>query len=176
MSIYIRKLTEEDAVSSHQLLLRNREMLRPFEPIRSESSFTLAAHHTMIQNLERNWKADQAYGFGIFLKDNEQLIGRVNLSNVSRGAWQNCTIGYFLDQNYHGRGYMTKAVQLAVDYAFRELQFHRVQAAVMPHNLPSHRVLEKAGFRKEGFSPNYLQINGVWEDHVLYAITVEDCV
>ncbi|WP_044639870.1 GNAT family N-acetyltransferase [Risungbinella massiliensis] len=176
MSVYIRKLTKQDATSSHQLLLRNREMLRPFQPIRSESSNTLDAHYTMIQNLERNWQADRAYGFGIFLKDSEQLIGRVNLDNVSRGAWQNCTIGYHLDQEYHGRGYMTEAVRLAVNYAFHNLKLHRVQAAVMPHNLASHRVLEKVGFQKEGFSPKYLQINGVWEDHVLYAITVENWI
>jgi ribosomal-protein-alanine N-acetyltransferase len=114
------------------------------------------------------------FAFGIFLLENDELLGRVTLSNVARGAWQNATMGYFLDREHNGRGYTTDAVKLAVEFAFAEARLHRVQAGVMPRNLGSIRVLEKNGFRYEGKSMRYLQINGAWEDHNMYAITAEE--
>ncbi len=82
-------------------------------------------------------------------------------------------MGYFLDEKYNGKGITTEAVRLAIGFAFGSAKLHRVQAAVMPRNLGSIRVLEKVGFRYDGFSAYYLQINGVWEDHNLYSITRE---
>lgn len=98
----------------------------------------------------------------------------MNLSNVVRGAWGNCTIGYFVDHGRNGLGYATEAVGLAVRFAFDHAGLHRVQAAVMPRNVRSIRVVEKNGFRYEGLARRYLQIDGRWEDHNIYAITVED--
>ena len=110
----------------------------------------------------------------MFLKEGDELIGRVALSNVSRGAWQNATLGYYIDEAHTGRGYATEAVRLALEFAFGSARLHRVQAAVLPRNIASRRVLEKAGFCREGRSTKYLQINGVWEDHEMFAITLED--
>jgi len=168
----IRPFAEGDAHALLELRLRNREFLQPFEPIRPDSHFTLEGCLEHIAAAERDWQEDKAYAFGIFL-DN-LLAGRVALANVSRGAWQNATIGYFMDQQHNGKGYMTKAVRLAVTEAFDKLGLHRVQGAVMPRNVASIKVLEKAGFRYEGLSLRYLNIHGVWEDHVIYAITTED--
>lgn len=98
----------------------------------------------------------------------------MTLANIVRGAWQNCTIGYFVDEGRGGRGYATEAVRLAVRYAFEHATLHRVQAAVMPRNARSIRVVEKAGFRYEGTAARYLRINGTWEDHNIYAVTRED--
>lgn len=114
------------------------------------------------------------YAFGVFLKESDELIGRVALSNVSRGAWQNATLGYYIDEAHNGHGYATEAVRLALQFAFGPAGLHRVQAAVLPRNVASRRVLEKAGFSREGRSTKYLQINGVWEDHETFAITLED--
>jgi [ribosomal protein S5]-alanine N-acetyltransferase len=108
------------------------------------------------------------------LSDTDQLIGRIALSNVVRGAWQNATLGYFLDQTHNGKGYTSLAVSLVLKFAFTTAELHRVQAGVMPRNLPSIRVLEKNGFRQEGLSLRYLQINGNWEDHLMFAQTREE--
>jgi ribosomal-protein-alanine N-acetyltransferase len=96
------------------------------------------------------------------------------LSNVSRGAWQNATLGYYIDEAHTGRGYATDAVRLSLQFAFGSASLHRVQAAVLPRNVASRRVLEKAGFSREGRSTKYLQINGAWEDHEMFAVTRED--
>jgi ribosomal-protein-alanine N-acetyltransferase len=171
--IYIRPLDLLDMLPLLQLRLRNRVFLEPFEPILPDSHFTLEGQRELIEAVMHHWENGTGYGFGIYLVAADELIGRMNLSNVVRGAWQSCTIGYFLDQRQNGLGYMTEAVRLAVRFAFEEADLHRVQAAVMPHNPASMRVLEKAGFRYEGLAKYYLQINGKWEDHNIYSITKE---
>lgn len=91
-----------------------------------------------------------------------------------RGAWDNATLGYFVDGERNGRGYATQAVRQVVGFAFSNAGLHRVQAAVMPTNVASARVLQKNGFRCEGRSPRYLRIAGAWEDHDVYAVTAEE--
>jgi len=118
--------------------------------------------------------ADKQYPFGIFLKETDELIGDVTLMEVLRGPLQSCFIGYMLDRDYNGKGIMTEAVGLAVDYAFGTLKLHRIEAGVMPHNLGSMRVLEKAGFHKEGIARKNVKINGKWEDHQVLAIVNEE--
>ncbi len=101
-------------------------------------------------------------------------MGRLTLSQVFRKAFRNCYLGYWVGREHNGRGYATEAVRLSVDYAFGELGLHRVQANVMTKNRRSARVLEKAGFRKEGLALRYLCIAGAWEDHDTYALTAEE--
>lgn len=173
-AIHIRPLQLQDAGRLLEMRLANRDFLQPYEPIRPASHLTLEGQHELLAQAERDFAAGTGYSFGIFLRVTDQLIGRVSLSNVARGAWQNATIGYFLDKAFNGRGYMTDAVRLALRFAFSEAGLHRVQAAIMPRNHASIRVVEKNGFRKEGLSLRYLQINGVWEDHLIYAITAEE--
>ncbi|SFJ67015.1 GNAT family N-acetyltransferase [Thermoflavimicrobium dichotomicum] len=120
-SVYIRRLELEDAEALLELRLKNRSFFRSYEPSHPESHFTLPAQIQAIQNVIENWQKDLGYGFGIFLQSSQQLIGRVNLSNVVRGAWQNCTIGYYLDRSFNGKGYMTEAVKQAVNFAFHEV-------------------------------------------------------
>ncbi|QSO51826.1 GNAT family N-acetyltransferase [Alicyclobacillus curvatus] len=172
--IYIRRLMQDDLSALLSVRIRNREFLQPFEPTHLDEHFTLAGQIELFERALHNWSNGLAYGFGIFLKDEDKFIGRVNLSNVVRGAWESCSLGYFLDEAYNGLGLMTEAVRLAVRFAFHEAKLHRVQAAVMPRNLGSIRVLEKAGFLYDGMSTYYLQINGRWEDHNLYSLTVEN--
>lgn len=171
--IYIRPLKLTDTESLLQMRLRNREFVRLFEPIQKESHFTYEGQREIIEGVITNWEQGSGFGFGIFLKATEELIGRVNLSNVVRGAWDSCTIGYFLDELQNGKGLTTQAVHLAVQYAFEEADLHRVQAGVMPRNKGSIRVLEKSGFQFEGLAKFYLRINGKWEDHNIYSITQE---
>ena len=95
-------------------------------------------------------------------------------AGVSGPPFSNAYLGYFVSERHNGHGYATTAVRQAVDFAFEELGLHRVQAAVVPRNAGSIRVLEKAAFREEGLALRYLQIAGVWEDHRVYAVTVEE--
>jgi ribosomal-protein-alanine N-acetyltransferase len=153
---------------------RNREFFEPWEPVQSARHFTLQGQREEIERAQQDARRDARYAFGVFLDRHDELIGRVALSNVSRGAWQNATLGYYIDEASTGKGYATDAVRLALQFAFGSAGLHRVQAAVLPRNVASRRVLEKAGFVREGRSTKYLQINGVWEDHEMFAVTAED--
>lgn len=154
-------------------LERNREFLHPYEPIRPASDFTLSGQIASLEDLASQAEAGSAYAFGIRARGGE-LVGRITISQVFRKAFQNCYLGYWVAEEHNGRGYATQAVTQAVDYAFAKLGLHRVQANVMTKNPRSARVLEKAGFRREGIALRYLQIAGRWEDHDMFAITTED--
>lgn len=171
--IYLRRLQAGDVKSLLALRLRNRQFLQPFEPLNSDSHYTIEAQEMILERVHLDWENQSGYGFGVFLNANHCLIGRVNLSNVVLGTWESCTIGYYLDEEFNGRGLTTEAVCLAVKFAFEIASLHRVQGAVMPRNIGSNRVLEKVGFRYEGFSEYYLKINGNWEHHNIYSITRE---
>ena len=172
LPVSLRPLEMDEAELLLGLRIKNRAFLTPFEPYRPESAYTLSGQRQQIAADQDGFTAGQRFAFGIYL--GQELVGRVALDNVVRGAWQNATIGYFVDQERNGHGIGTEAVRGAVDYGFKEADLHRVQAGVMPRNIASIRVLEKVGFRLEGVSLRYLQINGVWEDHNMYAITSEE--
>jgi [ribosomal protein S5]-alanine N-acetyltransferase len=169
----VRDLRRADAEAMLDLRARNREFFTPFEPVLPAEHFTMDAQRDAIELGNLAWDDDREYTFGVVLRAGP-LVGRVRLSVVVRGPWQNANIGYYVDRATNGRGICTEAVGLVVRFAFDRLDLHRVQAAVMPRNAPSIRVLEKNGFRREGLAPNYLQINGTWEDHVIFAITADD--
>ncbi|MDR0270188.1 GNAT family protein [Paenibacillus sp.] len=172
--IYLQQLNTEHARGLLDLRLRNHHYLQPFEPIRDASFFTVEAQELDIQSGIGEKDRVSSQLFGVFIEGTNELVGRVALTGIARGPFQNANLGYFIGQEYQGNGYMTEAVRLCVRYAFEELGLHRVQAGVMPRNTPSLRVLEKVGFRREGLAQKYLCINGIWEDHHLLAITQED--
>jgi ribosomal-protein-alanine N-acetyltransferase len=110
---------------------------------------------------------------GVFLHDGT-LVGEMNLSGIQRGPFQNAYIGYWIDSAHAGKGLTPEALVLMIRFAFENLGLHRVQVAIVPRNKSSRRVAEKLGLREEGISRGYLQIRGTWEDHVRYAMTVEE--
>jgi ribosomal-protein-alanine N-acetyltransferase len=172
--IYVRLLRPDDAPAQLDLLERNREFFRPFEPRRPPGQWSLEAQRDLLTAThERNARGEE-FSFGVFRKEDDLLIGRVNLTNIIRRAFQNAYLGYYLDRAHNGRGHMTTAVGAVVGYALGPVRLHRVQAAVMPENTASVRVLQKVGFRLEGRAHGYLRIDGRWRDHDLYAITAED--
>lgn len=168
--IYLRHFTEEDAAERLRLQEENKTFFERFSMGRPTDYYTLEGQQKQIQRLIENKKDDQEYHFGIYTKEERKLIGTINLFQVMRGPLQSAFIGYFLDQEYNGKGYTTEAVQLLVPYAFRELMLHRIEAGVMPHNIGSIRVLMKSGFHKEGLARKNVKINGQWEDHQVLAI------
>jgi ribosomal-protein-alanine N-acetyltransferase len=172
--VNIRWLEKQDAQACLDLHMRNRTFFQRYTPLRNESFYTLEGQLEQIHNASEKREVDEGYLFGIFEKDTHELAGSLVLSEVLRGPLQSCFIGYYLDRARNGRGYMSEAVKLAVDYAFHTLKLHRLEAGVMPHNLRSIRVLEKAGFHKEGIARRNVKINGVWEDHQVLAIVNEE--
>jgi [ribosomal protein S5]-alanine N-acetyltransferase len=169
-AIYLRPLTVSDAHDSLRLQNDNRAFFEQFSMIREHSFYTLESQVEKNQRHEENRKNDQEYYFGLFQKENNKLIGTISLFQVMRGSLQSAVIGYFLDHHHNGKGYATEAIKALVDYAFEELHLHRIEAGVMPRNLPSQRVLEKAGFHREGIARKNVNINGIWEDHQVLAI------
>ena len=118
--------------------------------------------------------SERSRRFLIVTADDGSIVGQVGLSEIIRGALQQAFVGYWMGEAHAGRGFMTRGVGLVVRHAFEALGLHRLEANVQPHNASSIRVLEKAGFRREGFSPRYLQIAGAWADHERWAITREE--
>jgi ribosomal-protein-alanine N-acetyltransferase len=103
-----------------------------------------------------------------------RFCGEINLNSIHRGPFQNAYVGYWIDQAMAGRSYMSECVVAVAKFAFEDLRLHRIQIAIIPRNHRSRRVMEKLNIREEGIAERYLEINGVWEDHVRFAITVEE--
>lgn len=171
--IYVKILEEDDAEGKWKLELRNRAFFQQFTILREESFYTLEGQMEVIKKHTDMKNQDQFYSFGIYLVVTGELIGIIQLTGIERGPQQSCWIGYYLDQNYNGNGYTTEAIDIMVSFAFNQLDLHRIEAGVMPHNLGSIRVLEKAGFQKEGIARKNVKINGHWQDHQILAIINE---
>ncbi|MBU8714282.1 GNAT family N-acetyltransferase [Brevibacillus sp. HD3.3A] len=173
-NIYVRLVTESDAQALLELEVRNREFFQLFTGKRDEHFYTLQGQLERIRQYMTLCAEDRGYVFLVCLPQTDQVIGGVMLSEVVRYNLQSGWIGYFLDQEHNGKGYMTEAVKLVVRYAFETLDLHRLEAGVMPHNLGSIKVLLKSGFHKEGLARKNVKINGRWEDHQTLAIVREE--
>ena len=172
--VELRLPRPEDAGAFLELVVRNRQHFRPYEPRRPPAYFTLAGQRDQIAAARRQSEAGERFEFGIWRRSGDDLVGRISLGGISRGALQNAYLGYGIDVDHSGRGYATQAVRLAVRVAFEDLGLHRVQAAVVPENTASARVLEKCGFREEGLARRYLFLDGRWKDHRMFALTPEE--
>lgn len=175
----LRPLKAVDWPAWSDVRQRSRDWLEPWEPLAEPGVVDPVgdanAFRARCGAWDRQRHFDAAYGFGIFLLDGT-FIGEVSLGSVQRGPFQSANVGYWIDQDHAGHGYMPEAVAVVLRLAFDELGLHRVEAAVVPRNTASRRVVEKLGLREEGTSQRYLKIRGVWEHHVRYAITVEEWV
>lgn len=146
---------------------RNRDFLEAFEPMRSEEFFSLEYQQTVLKKEMSEYEARIAFRFYILsVEQPAKIIGIIGLNNVVWGAFCSAFLGYKLDKNFVNKGYMSMAVGMLTRYAFEQLGLHRIEANVMPKNKASLRVLEKNHFVNEGTSKYYLNINGVWEDHI----------
>jgi ribosomal-protein-alanine N-acetyltransferase len=121
---------------------------------------------------DRERQLGSGYGFGIFV--GSEFAGEINISSIQRGPFQNAYVGYWIDQHHAGHSYVPEAAVLVFRFGFEDLALHRLQIAIIPRNARSHRVAEKLRLRNEGTAERYLEINGLWEDHVRYAITSEE--
>ena len=177
--LVLRPPRTNDVSEMRRALRSNAMHLRPWSvaPAPGEDPASLASVSRAILQHRREWKRGQTFVLVISPReDDRRVIGRIALGGVLRGAFQNAYLGYWIDQHHQGRGLMTEAVRAATSFAFGAARLHRIQAAVMPQNNTSMRVLEKVGYRKEGVAARYLCIAGRWEDHLLFALTAEEWV
>lgn len=167
--LLIRLLDVEEAELLLRYRLDNRDHLRPWEPLRNTSHYTLeGCRQTIEAGLEAS-RSDRGFPFVMLTPDASEVVGTFTFANVVRGVFQACHLGYGISRRHEGQGLMFEALDAAVRYAFGPLDFHRVMANYMPRNDRSGRLLERLGFEKEGYAKRYLKIDGLWEDHVLTA-------
>lgn len=152
----------------------SRDFLVPWEPSWPDDALSVAAYRRRLRQLATEWRNDQGYGFFIFRREGDQLLGGVNLSHLRRGVAQTASVGYWMGEAHANQGAMSEAMLALLPYAFDRLGLHRVEAACLPTNKPSRALLAKLGFREEGYAVRYLKINGTWQDHVLHSLLVED--
>lgn len=153
---------------------RSRGFLTPWEPVWPADDLTRAGFRRRLRHYAEDIAADRVYPFLIFRDTDGVLIGGVTLANVRRGIVQAGTLGYWVGEPFSGQGYMTAALRALLPSLFGELHLHRVEAACIPTNAASIRVLGKCGFVREGLARRYLCINGVWQDHLLFGLLQED--
>ena len=157
-----------------ELRERSRGYLTPWEPIWPSDDLTRAGFRRRLRRYAEDVAADRAYPFIAFRDTDNALIGGVTLANVRRGIVQAGTIGYWVGAPHAHRGHMTRALRVLLPTLFGELGLHRVEAACIPGNTASVRVLEKCGFTREGLARRYLCINGIWQDHLLFGLLHDD--
>lgn len=155
---------------------RSRHFLTPWEPTWPPQDLTRGSFRRRMRRYTRDMRDDLAYPFFVFSRDGRVLLGGLSLSNIRRGVTQAASLGYWMGQPYAGKGYMTEAVRTLLPYAHGPLGVRRIEAACLPANIPSMRLLERTGFHREGHAREYLCINGRWEDHLLYARLSSDPV
>ncbi len=152
----------------------SREHLKPWEPEWARDELSRAAFRRRLRHYQKDLREEHGYAFFIVHMASDQLVGGLTLSNVRRGVTLAASLGYWIGLPFVRRGHMTRAVQLALGFAFNNLHLHRVEAACLPNNAASIAVLQRNGFAHEGLARKYLKINGRWQDHLLFALLEED--
>jgi ribosomal-protein-alanine N-acetyltransferase len=165
----IRLLDADEAELLLRYRLENREHLAPWEPLRTESHYSLDGCRQAIEAGLEAARGDRGYPFVVLSPDGAEVLGSFTFANVVRGVFQACHLGYGIASRHEGKGLMGEALDAALRYAFGPLDFHRVMANYMPRNERSGLLLARLGFVKEGYAKRYLKIDGLWEDHVLTA-------
>jgi ribosomal-protein-alanine N-acetyltransferase len=174
--LLLRPLVASDFPAWREVRRRNVDWLTKWEAQRTQGQPDVVedrdAFAVRCSARQRERQLGTGYGFGIFVSGD--FAGEINLSAVQRGPFQSAYVGYWVDEKHAGNGYMPEALVVLAQYAFDDLHLHRIQISIIPRNAASRRVVEKLGIRNEGVAERYLEINGEWEDHVRYAITVEE--
>jgi [ribosomal protein S5]-alanine N-acetyltransferase len=173
-SVYLRYPRVADYAQWARLRGESRAFLEPWEPVWASDELTKGAFRRRIKRYQKEARLDGAYAFFVFRYEDDALMGGCTLSNVRRGVTQCCALGYWVGERFARQGFMYDAVRALQPFVFNTLGLHRIEAACLPSNEPSRNLLTKAGFRQEGLALRYLQINGEWRDHVLFAILADE--
>lgn len=158
----------------YQLRSESRRFLEPWEPTWRGDELTESSFRARVIRNEQEFSSGQAVPLFVFERTEKTLLGGLTVGYIRRGAAQCCMIGYWMGERHAGQGHMFGALKLVIPYIFSSLQLHRIEAACIPDNTRSIRLLEKAGFRQEGYLREYLKINGEWRDHVMFSLLAAD--
>jgi ribosomal-protein-alanine N-acetyltransferase len=172
--LHLRPPRRIDWAGWAQLRTQSRDFLKPFEPSWTSDSLSRGAFRRRLHRYGLDWREDEGYSFFIYRNEDETLLGGIGLANLRRGVAETASLGYWIGMPYARKGYMEEALALTLTYGFDRLGLHRIEAACLPANVPSRSLLEKLNFREEGYAKRYLCIDGRWQDHVLYALLVEE--
>jgi ribosomal-protein-alanine N-acetyltransferase len=174
--VLLRPLSPTDFTQWHEVRRRNSAWLTKWEPSRPPGAPDVIedphAFTVRCNARDRERQMGAGYGFGVFVEGD--FAGEINLTNIQRGPFQNAYVGYWIDEKHAGQSYTPEALAVVCRFAFDDLGLHRLQISIIPRNSASRRVVAKLDIRDEGIAERYLEINGVWEDHVRYAITSEE--
>ena len=167
--IRLRPPRMDDWPAWSRLRGESRDFLTPWEPAWPRDALGQTAFRRRLRQLQRERSAGEAYGLFLIRMEDEAVLGGITLSEIRRGVAQTATLGYWIGACHARQGYMAEAIATLLPFAFVTLGLHRIEAACVPQNEPSRRLLEKSGFRQEGLARAYLKIDGHWRDHLLFA-------
>ncbi len=170
----LRPPASKDVGRLRAALRKNHAHLEAWNPLAAPGATTITVLSEKIAQWRSEWRRDLGYRFFVFDGAEGPLIGGVSLTGVNRGPLNGAYLGYWIDAEYEGKGYVSDAVRKVLSFGFERVELHRIQAAIMPRNERSVRVAERLRFRREGLAVRYLCIRGVWEDHEIFALTREE--
>jgi len=164
--INISVLTPENAKSVLNYYIKNKDYLSKFEPHREKNFYTLDIQKRILIESYREFLNGKSVNFGIY-KD-KTFIGKIQISNIVMGVFKSAFVGYSIDEDEQGKGYMKEALKLTIEYAFKEINLHRIEASTLVDNIRSQKVLLSCGFKEIGLNEKYIFINGDWQDHLTF--------
>lgn len=165
-NIDIKNIMPDNAKELLDYYIKNKEHLEKFEPSRDNNFYTYDVQKDILLESYKQFMNGTSFDFGIFKDD--KFIGKIKLSNIVQGVFKNGIIGYSIDKDYEGKGYMKEAVNLVLKYSKEELDLHRIEASILVDNIKSKGVLNSCGFKEVGLNEKYLFINGAWRDHLTF--------
>ena len=168
--VYLRFPVQRDWRNWAALRAESRDFLAPWEPTWAYDALTRGAFRRRLKMYKTEMRQGATYSFLIFRRIDDVLLGGITLSNLRRGVAQSATLGYWIGVPYGNQGYMTDSLAAILEFAFSRIGLHRIEAACLPANEASRRLLLRSGFREEGYAREYLRISGRWQDHQLFAI------
>ena len=172
--VYLRAPRLSDWRPWAELRAASRVFLEPWEPSWPEDPFSRAVFRGLLRRHARESRDGTGYSFFVFHRTEDSLLGGVTLSNLRRGIAMSCSLGYWVGMKYARQGVMGDALGAMLPYVFERLGLYRLEAACLPSNVASERLLRNLGFQQEGYARNYLRINGAWQDHLLFALLASD--
>lgn len=175
-SVFLKMPLATDYAEWSRLRAESRSFLQPWEPVWPRDDLTRMAYRRRLRRYHREIRADEGYALFAYEAVHGRLVGGLTLAHVKRGVTQSCSLGYWMGERFAGRGLMGEAVRTVVPFCFDVLGLNRIEAATLPHNERSIRLLKRVGFTEEGYARRFLCINGAWRDHVLFALVAGDAL
>ncbi len=173
-AVFLRTPQMDDFQNWAHVRDESRSFLTPWEPRWSMDELSRHAFRRRIRQCQAELERDEAYPFFLFRASDTALLGGLTFGNVRRGAARAATLGYWMSERHAGQGYMSQGLRLALSFAFTRLDLRRIEAACLPENYASLHLLQATGFQQEGRAREYLNIDGRWSDHLLFALLASD--